>query len=653
MSDAKRKWQAGVVILACSAAPLLADLNEDRDPAKDILRAIDHELSSLEENSLELPNSEDEAEPPSFITEAGDDFVTAWRLYRDIVMQPREPSSKVAIEEKNLINAHEEWELFKDLITRTIEADPPPEISEYSRFTYSSLDSCGDGSMTFMRRYKTGLILANIRHGNHYEALKMYSDYNRPSCDILLRAFGADAEMFSVGKWLNKRCLVDEVSKTGGERTATMLMRWIDLHHAEEVETRRIRKKTHVYIRNDLPYFPSNGLISLLLPENGVTDETKKRIASYIGTRGLEIAPLKQWIYHRPNGAEKWMAPLAVRGLKDPLNEVRLRSSRLLDRAGVNHEPPEMRPDPRFEIFVNGKPFPKRFGALRLNLRADDAFSSAGFKGWEDGCALYDADDFRENGDLKSAHFTVSPFTVAGKIKLPIDFEGINRVNIIKRELKILPVFPMVRNAPEDRTYAVSLSPVEKDVPWGRGRKWVVVKNHKPHTYWHVSPGEYWLGVRYPGGVWEPDRKITVGNDKAIQRPVIKKGSNIVVPVLWAQMATPESLPRELATHFVWFRPSLHESLRSIVRIKGDGVSDSTEHVPIPESADGRFPNSVIFPYLPPGKYTIESPDRIIKPTATSPGCVIKRTSIEVEIKKDSPIFVVTEPLEIDYSVKE
>lgn len=645
----------GIVALF-SVSPVFADLNEDRDPAKDILLAIDRELATLPENSLTLPEAAEMPEPPPNVTEAGEDFVTAWRLYRTIAMRPPGSDTKQSPPDREtLINAHEEWKLFHDLITRTIEADTPPDPSEYARYTYSSLDWCGVSGSSFSRRHETGLILANIRHGNHLEALRMLSVYNRPSRDTLLRAFGADPEMFVIGEWLNKKCRADVICETGGEPTAVMLMRWIDLNFAQEQTFRKIEEETRRFgDRGAVPYFPNVEIRLLLRPDNGVTDETKRRIAQYIGTNGTQLIPVGRWIQRCPKGAEKWMAPIATRGLGDPLNVVRTASSRLLEAAGVTHAPPEMRPNPRFRVLLNGKPWTGQLGNLRLSIHSEEALYSASFVSMQDGIFTYDADDFRSNGELIHAQFTVSPFfTVSEPIKLPVDFDGVNTVNLIKRELKISPVFPRMHTAIEDRTYAIKICPLGKGQRLTGDGKWTPVKNHEPHTYWHVSPGDYMLGIRYPGGIWGPDMKITVNKDTRTLRPVIPKASSLVVPVNWPELAAPEKLPPELAIYFVRSRSDMHKSLRAVVGIKAHGAWKERENVPVPESAEGRFPNSVIFPYLPPGKYTIESPDRIIEPTGTNPGCVIKRSSIEVEIKEDSPVYVITEPLEIHYTRKD
>lgn len=671
MSHGYAKLKRCCVIALLSASPLLADLNEDRHPAKDILNALDRKLESLPENSIELPESADKTEPPSFIEEAGEDFVTAWQLYRSIAMRPPEPSADpTPLDRKDLINAYEERKLFEDLISRTIRAEPPPKISEYSRFTYSSMDWCGDGSMTFMSRYETGLILANIRHGKHLKALQLYSNYNRPSRDTLLRAFGADPEMFSLGAWLNKRCSAEAMCKTGGELTAAMMMHWIDLHHTEEMETRRIARETLWSVGTDnVPYFPRTEIMWLLRPENGVTDKTKTRIVGYIENKGDANASLGHWLYSYPKGAEKWLVPIALRCLEDPRNEIRERASKILRKSGVKYQEPERLPDVRFRVTVNGKPWPRDLerddGRLHLTVFKKSSESGKKPKFIGDSLFVCDGDDFR-TGDPYRAFFTVYPGfvsegvtipkgsqTLRGEIKLPVDFQGINKVDFKTTELTVIPDFSDRKIADENLIYSLNLAIDYPNRVAGAEVKSYILRHGESLYLPMVSEETYWLTVWHPGAAQQAPVKVKVDRRHNVIRPRLEQGTTLVVPVDWPEMAEPEKLPPELSRAFVWSKPSLQAGLRAVIRIKRIGDPSVVISPGAPESIERRFKNSVIFPYLPPGKYTVESPDVTIEPSGTSPGCLIRRSSIEVEIGKDSPVFVVTKPLEIHFTRKD
>jgi hypothetical protein len=165
-----------------------------------------------------------------------------------------------------------------------------------------------------------------------------------------------------------------------------------------------------------------------------------------------------------------------------------------------------------------------------------------------------------------------------------------------------------------------------------------------------VSPGEYWLRIYHPGAVLASPKRITVSWWRDSITPVLATGSNLVVPIEWPEVHAPENLPPQLARPFVGFGPDLHVSLRSVIRLKRKDGSVIQEFGKLPEAARGKFPNSVIYPYLPPGEYEVESPELTIEPLGVHPGCEIRRSAVKIVIREDSPIFVTSEPLKIQYS---
>ena len=120
-------------------------------------KAITRAIRAIPENSLTLPKPPEVVEPPESVVEAGEDFVAAWLLYQTITnTRLTGANSGPTRAETELINAYDEREKFNDLLKRTVEAEKPPLASEYSHFTYSSLDWCADGIMTFGSRYNRG-----------------------------------------------------------------------------------------------------------------------------------------------------------------------------------------------------------------------------------------------------------------------------------------------------------------------------------------------------------------------------------------------------------------------------------------------------------------------------------------------------------------
>jgi len=286
---------------------------------------------------------------------------------------------------------------------------------------------------------------------------------------------------------------------------------------------------------------------------------------------------------------------------------------------------------------------------LGLSIEKEKSKLAGGFEDFRDGIATCDADHFSENGEIKRAHVYIFPY-LWSQIRLPVDHETVGTVDIIARELVISPVFPDETGAPEDLTYAVELDRFQEDQEAGGSVNSRTVKNQEPCIYPNVSPGDYWLRVRHPGAVLEDRRRITIKNDNEVIRPRLRKGSSLVIPVEWPELSDPESLPVEIGRNFIRDDGDRHRSLQSVVKLKGDCIVNEQTYIATPEAAKGRFRNSVIFPYLPPGKYTVESPARTIEPDGVHPGCVIEPTSIDVEIREDSPTFVITGSLKIRYT---
>ncbi len=645
--------QFGILnLLILLSATAFAQRPGDAQLDEAIAKAID----AIPENSLSFPPHPDIGDPPESITSAGENFVAAWRLYQTITKTRPVDSDKAARKEAKLINAHEEWEKFNDLLQRTVRSEKAPEVSEYSKFTYSSLDWCGDGVMTFMSNYNKGLALAYLRNGKSFEALLLLGGTQQGKPNPLLHAFGTDPEEFLIGEWLSTKTSPDRICKTGGEKTAGMILDWIDLQFEAELQRRtRSKKDGHYSQPVDFPYFPGTDVTHLLRPDNGVTDKTKSRIISYIESRGVKMVPRGNWLYSCPKGSETWLAPIALQCLDDPMNHTRKRAANLLERAGIDHEPLSLRPDPKFRVLVNGEPWPGVLGnnlRISLSIKSEKSGFAGGIKSYEDGIITCDADHFRGNGKIFSASLYSYPY-IWGKIELPVRFDETNVVNITVGELRIEPVFPKRDIATADMTYAVELDKFEEGHKPDGSTSSKTVEKQEPFVLKYLSPGEYWLRIRHPGALLEPRKRITITEDNWKLKPELVWGSSIVVPIDWPERADPESLPPELGRMLLWSGGGSHHTLPSLVEIKGENLAGREGYLASPEAAIGRFPNSVIFPYLPTGKYTIECPERTIEPTEISPGCVIQKSSIQVEIEKGSPVFVVTEPLKILYTRKD
>jgi hypothetical protein len=617
--------------------------------------AIEKLAKEIPANSLQLPKNSEVGNPPAIISEAGVDFAEAWKLYHSVIPNRSNDAPFPRKDGKDLINANKEWEKFEDLLRRTIEADSPPDLLDYERFTYSSFDWCGDGVMNFSYRYKLGLALAMMRHGKTLDALQLLESVGSPATSLLLPAFGIDHESFKIGRWLIAKSSPDLICTTGGEKTARMLMDWIDLHFDTELRRRKLQEQTNRYEKpEEEPFFPRTEILQLLRPDNGVTDATKARIIAHIMTKGITLTPVRDWLNRIPKGSENWMMPIVRLGLEDPLNVVRKRSVAILTAAGVKHTAPTLDPDLRFRILFNGEKCSERFvnqTPLSLTIHSEKGNVECSRKNFRDGIATFDTDEFDRSLKVNRGEVYIYP-TLWGKIDLPFDLEKIGIIRIDKQKLTINPIFPHWPATPEDRTYTVELDRFEEGHSTDGSLSSRTIQNQGPSIYLNVSPGEYWLRILHPGVALEDRRRITIKKGDELIRPHLKKGSSLVVPVEWPELSDPEKLPPELGRYFVGLRGNWHESLQSVITIKGAGVRGDRKYIDTPEAAKGRFPKSVIFPYLPPGKYIIESPARTIEPRSIHPGCIIQPTSFEVEIREESPEFLVTKPLKILYSEK-
>lgn len=544
--------------LACLVACVCPQARgEEQDIGKLLDQAIEREVAKLPPNSLKLPEPASELHPPPWIESAGTEFVRAWRTWAQI-MAPRSFSKaqENPPDSKDLINAYSNPKPFLDLLKRSIEANPPPDPAEYPRFTYETNSGgfvCGDVGDEFRQLYRSGLTLCLLRRGSYFEILQMDGFLKNPARNPLLKMFGVNPEEFMVGGWFNRQFDSRFLCYNGGEITARILMDWADCRWDEELVRYRRELTNHVILSSDAPPFPGSDLIYLLRPDGGVVDQTKARIVKFIETRGLEILSMEGCIASCPQGAEKWLVPLAMKGLNDELNRVRRKSSRLLKLAGVVHAEPTMRPAPRFSVRVNGKPWPgeitrwrRQMRELELNVDKEQAFGDVTLVPLGDDLYSADPDEFRDAGRLKSVFFSCFPISTTGRpvdpgslwlradVQLPINFENVNHVEIESVELAISPKFPERIGIPEEEIYVVQLTRVHRENPDATPKRCsekIVVQGRKPLHLPYVSPGDYWFRIGRPGPVENAWKKITVSKSQCRIEPVLESSPNFADPI--------------------------------------------------------------------------------------------------------------------------
>ena len=657
----KSPWLAvtGITLLSCLHAQDDISTRLETETAR-----ITKELEAGPRLSLPpSPGDEHTDSPPAIVASAGKEFVDAWSLWHRVITQPVVVQKPVT--ETKSVNAYEEMALFRDLLDRTIKETPPPKSSDYSKFTYKSLDWCGDGSMRFMQLFHRGHTLALLRNGDTFPALRaLATDPRSPAFDPLSRAFGLDPQELRIGKWLHKGCLPDDLCNAGGDKTALMLLKWAELHWDREIERQKEIKAGGITPHLEEPYLPRLDLLLLLRPDNGVTDETKEKIARFIETKGVEMLPPGHWIRLTPKGGEKWMVPLAKQGLTHELNAIRKRSSTILRMSGIEHAAPELRPAPQFRVTVNGKPWPGDAGTNRswgepgMSFDCGEPGKGGGrafsLQRSPEGLFTADPDNFFEQTDIRTIEVYDFPSTgspigprapwLRASVKLPVKFDGINEIDIKTLPVTIRPQLPAERVGSK-HVLEIEFDRFDEGHVSDGSYRYHLEPGSKEIVLPHISPGDYWLRVRHPGTALSERMRLSVNKTNSLLEPKLELGASVVVPIEWPEGKSPEKLPMDLARTLAWAGDE-HSGLTQLLELCRDGKRFSCG--PVPVSAKGLFPKSAIFANLPPGDYEIIVPARTWKPEDEEPAYSIRQTSIKITVSKDSPEFITAAPLRVD-----
>lgn len=277
-------------------------------------QAIREESGKLTPNSLKLPELAKEVITPPLIASAGKDFIVAWTTWQRVIFSPSGDTRAKAKNADDYPNRpYAERELFDDLLRRSISANPAPKPEEFDRFSGNSKIWCepDGGRARFNETSRMGLVLAYLREGRVLEAIRWSHNRDGEAIECMLRSLGVDQEEFRIGEWLNGWRTTEFLCKTGGERTARMVMTWVNLRWQVELERSRKSPSCPIASSPKEPRSSSVDLVYLLRPDNGVTDDTKSSIVNFIQSRGLEIMPADSWLQRCPKGAEGWLAPLS------------------------------------------------------------------------------------------------------------------------------------------------------------------------------------------------------------------------------------------------------------------------------------------------------------------------------------------------------
>lgn len=638
-----------VATIACLASCAFAQ-------SKQIQVATDRVAAELEKGPrLELPPPSPEAaavEVPEHIHAAGEEFVAAWKLYHRFSLATAPPKPVPAAKEPQRPAGEKDLSIER-LIQRTIDENPPPALAEYwaafEIFNAPAYADCGQVEYERVLFCDSLLALRNLKAGDYLVAYRQLGTIGHTKArESILRAYGIDPEDIHLGAWLHGNPDFDAIRQHGKEKSASMLLKWA------EIRWNKLGKHAVRDQELKLPAFPDQVLISFLRPANGVTDETKGKIAQFLATNGVQIQPVSYWLKAMQEGAETWMVPLAKLGLNDELNLTRERASALLTKAGIPHDPPVMKQPAKLRVTVNGQPLPKdlanpKKGKSHLNVTlALTERSSRGFYTWmkEDGVFEVNLDELA-GLDIKEARLTfpqnnlsvistpAEPF-LETTLALPLQPGELRDIDFPSVAVTIRPKLPASRRTPA-RLMEIEFGPVSREsTPRGclyhlKGADELILP--------YVSPGEYWLRVRHPGTALMPWTKVKVGPNEKLLAPRLEAGSTLVVPLGPSKPQIPESWPPELIDSLGLSRGHM-ENIVHLWR----GNELVTEWVPIPEGSDEHFPNSVIFANLPPGDYEVRTRRM---PTTDPSFQLIEPRTIKVSIRPDSPVYQLTEPLEL------
>lgn len=300
--------------LACLTAFICPQARGEVEGIWELLdKAIKEEAAKLQPNSLKMPEPASELHPPQLVESAGKDFMVAWTIWQRIIFSSSDGSKRKASRaDDSPARPYFERELFDDLLRRSISASPAPLPEEFDRFDGNSKIWCeADGGRSrFNETSRMGLLLAYLRQGMILEAIRLSVYRDGVAMESMLRSMGVGIEEFRIGGWLNGLETSEYLCKVGSEKTARMLMDWADLRWRFELEESR-KSPSGSIAASKKPRFSCVDLEYLLRPDNGVTDDTKSRIAKFIQGPGLEIASANTWIERCPKGAQGWIAPLS------------------------------------------------------------------------------------------------------------------------------------------------------------------------------------------------------------------------------------------------------------------------------------------------------------------------------------------------------
>lgn len=653
-------------VLAC--LPLTPTVAVAVEPAKDrVLDKLEATVAELRTAGVELTDADFEPSandaPPAEVTAAGPEFAAAWREYRRATSIGKKLPAKVLQQRrKNVFGRPDEYQrLYRELLEGR-QAPTPEQLGEFFHDDYSD---CGTGSGGFSDANEQAILLACLRHRRFGGALELLLDSSRSSKlrDDLLTALGFDRRKVIAGAWLDGRSgMLGLLCQDRSDEVAQLALRWAELHWDSDQDTIYPTPKTA-----HKPRLPALELRDLLAADNAVAPATKERIAAFLLIKA-ESKDAGFWLGGLPEGAARWLKPIARMALQHEGNNVRRLGEMALRAAGEADVRAELRPDVNYRLFVNGKLWvwdksveePQK---PRLMLRwksGQNVWRQSKGPNWE-GVITINPDMFTPAAAFRFAHLDADPSGrdaspadawIHAPLALPPAFGQTTDVRVQTVEVTITPHFPRAARVSEATVTEIDFGRAEEGSQPGENSCVYHSRGAKPLILRLVQAGDYWLRVRSSDLAASDWEKIQITKAKKRFEPELKSVSTVSVPLKWPERLPTEALDPDVTALFM---RSSWRGLPGFFTLERDGKA--FPQAATDEDARASQPQGEVLTLrnLPVGKYRLRlnssaevraKLEPLPKPEHAYAGWKMAEVSFEVNAR--TPLQFATEALKIE-----
>ena len=644
------------------------------------LRTAGAKLTDADFNPLKVEH------PADAVAAAGPEYVAAWREYRRAMsFRTKSDAQPVGEQRKKATTGREE---YQRLLGELLKGDKPPTPEQLAQ-SYFSDDSLSEYVRdVFAADHGRAFVLACLQHRRFGDVVRivMLTGDDDGIFPALLTALGFEWRKVFAGGWLDGNSwMLKSICKDAFEETAQLVVRYAERHWDEAVAQREKERRTRVYGKVISPQMPAIELLHLLKSDNSVALATKEHLASFLNANATRLFDSRVWLLklaRMPRGTVKWLKPMVHAALKHEKNEVRSLAERILHEDGETDVKAELRPPPRFRLFVDGQAWPDfvkgllregEMGGFRPNLGLSVDYLPGGeFSGLatspgsnRESLIEPDADAFIPPERVRRAHFYSFPDSYSGpqpwnpeapwiraEIPLPPAFGQTTDVRIETGAVTIQPRFTQPARNYDKAVIFVEFGYSEDE------RSMPIVCTYRlegsgPLVLSRVQPGEYLLRVRAPGAAFMVREKVTVGPKATRFEPKLAIGSSATVPFQWPNGVQVAALDQGIADQFRLHSWAQESAIFTILR---DGKPFTIPEPFATFRKGGRLLqlNGLHLPNLPTGKYLIRlhSNEEIrrrlnLSPKSDSPAADWKEAEVAFEITVESPVEFTAPALDI------